>query len=92
MRGEPYTCFLKENTRLPMIWIDDVVRGMVEVMECPRERLKRCVYNLAGISFTPKEINDAMIRGMHRHNLNEQLKKYSIKYDPDFRQNIGKFK
>lgn len=91
MRGEPYPCFLSQNTRLPMIWIDDVIRAMAEVMQCPREKLKRCVYNLAGISFTPKEINEAMLRGMHRHGLLEQLKTYELKYDVDFRQKIGKF-
>lgn len=74
-----------------MIWIDDVIRAMAEVMQCPREKLKRCVYNLAGISFTPKEINEAMLRGMHRHGLLEQLKTYELKYDVDFRQKIGKF-
>ncbi|EUB57365.1 L-threonine 3-dehydrogenase [Echinococcus granulosus] len=89
MRGEPYPCFLSQNTRLPMIWIDDVIRAMAEVMECPREKLKRCVYNLAGISFTPKEINEAMLRGMHRHGLIEQLKTYELKYDVDFRQKIA---
>ncbi|KAL5965938.1 L-threonine 3-dehydrogenase mitochondrial [Taenia solium] len=89
IRGEPYPCFLSQNTRLPMIWIDDVIRAMAEVMECPREKLKRCVYNLAGISFTPKEINEAMLRGMHRHGLLEQLKTYELKYDVDFRQKIA---
>lgn len=91
MRGEPYPCFLSANTRLPMIWIDDVVRAIAEFMECPRDRLKRCVYNLPGISFTPKEINEAMLRGMQRHGLHEQLKTYELKYDVDFRQKIGKF-
>ncbi|KAM7542255.1 hypothetical protein Aperf_G00000019080 [Anoplocephala perfoliata] len=89
MRGEPYPCFLSANTRLPMIWIDDVIRAMVEFMECPRDRLKRCVYNLAGISFTPKEINEAMLRGMQRHGLHEQLKTYELKYNVDFRQKIA---
>lgn len=91
MRGEPYPCFLSENTRLPMIWIDDVIRAMAEFIACPRDKLQRCVYNLAGISFTPKEINEAMVRGMKRHGLDKQLQTYQLKYDVDFRQKIGKF-
>ncbi len=90
MRGEPYPCFLSENTRLPMIWIDDVIRAMAEIMMAPREKLNRCVYNLAGVSFTPKEINEAMLRGMKRHGLTKQLETYELKYDVDFRQKIGK--
>uniref|UniRef100_A0A0X3P6T6 L-threonine 3-dehydrogenase, mitochondrial n=1 Tax=Schistocephalus solidus TaxID=70667 RepID=A0A0X3P6T6_SCHSO len=89
MRGEPYPCFLSANTRLPMIWIDDVIRGMVEVMACPREKLTRCVYNLAAVSFTPKELYEAVVRGMKRHGLNKQLESFNISYESDFRQKIA---
>ena len=35
IRGESYTCFLRENTRLPMMYMDDAVRGTIELMEAP---------------------------------------------------------
>lgn len=89
MRGEPYPSFLSAETRLPMIWIDDVIRAMAEVMECPREHLTRCVYNLAGVSFTPAELYEAVVRGMKRHNLNNEAKSFGITYEPDFRQKIA---
>ncbi len=36
---EPFTCFLEASTRLPMIYMDDVLRGITEVMEPERASL-----------------------------------------------------
>uniref|UniRef100_A0A1I8F8C0 Epimerase domain-containing protein n=1 Tax=Macrostomum lignano TaxID=282301 RepID=A0A1I8F8C0_9PLAT len=36
IRNRAYKCYLREDTRLPMIYIDDCLRAMVEVMEDPR--------------------------------------------------------
>ncbi|MVZ61792.1 NAD-dependent epimerase/dehydratase family protein [Sphingobacterium humi] len=57
LRQGKYTSFLSENTELPMLYMDDAVRGTIELMDAPAEALSiRSSYNLAGISFTPKEI------------------------------------
>ena len=54
---ETYSCFLRADTRLPMMYMDDAVRGTIELMEAPASALSiRTAYNLAGISFTPAEI------------------------------------
>lgn len=76
-----YSCFLKEDTELPMLYMQDAVRATVELMEAPKENLSvHSSYNLGGLSFTPKEIA-------------EEIKKYrpdfTITYEPDFRQNIA---
>lgn len=57
IRQGKYTSFLSENTELPMLYMDDAVRGTIELMDAPAEQLHiRSSYNLAGISFTPKQI------------------------------------
>ncbi len=57
VQNKPYDCFLRSNARLPMIFIDDAVRAVVELMEAPSEKISiRSSYNLAGMSFTPSEL------------------------------------
>lgn len=57
LRHGAYTSFLSENTELPMLYMEDAVRGTIELMDAPAEQLTvRSSYNLAGPSFTPKQI------------------------------------
>ena len=76
-----YECFLSENTRLPMMYMDDAINATIQIMQADADKIKtRTSYNLAAISFTPKEIS-------------EEIKKYipdfTITYKPDFRQDIA---
>jgi nucleoside-diphosphate-sugar epimerase len=76
-----YKCFLKEDTYLPMMYMPDAIRATIELMEAPAANLTvRTSYNVAGVSFSPREIG-AEIR---RH-----LPAFSIQYDPDYRQHIA---
>jgi threonine 3-dehydrogenase len=57
VQNKQYDCFLRSNTRLPMIFIDDAVRAVVELMDAPSERISiRSSYNISGMSFTPAEL------------------------------------
>jgi nucleoside-diphosphate-sugar epimerase len=79
--GIDYDCFLSENTALPMLFMDDAIRATIELMEAPSEKIKiRSSYNLAGVSFTPKELSEA---------IKKQLPNFNITYNPDFRQAIA---
>lgn len=79
--GKEYTCFLSENTPLPMMYMEDAIRATIELMEAPKEQVAiRSSYNLGGISFTPKEI---------ANEIKKQLPDFSINYQPDFRQKIA---
>ena len=61
VKGEAFECFLKEDTALPMIYMDDAIRATLELMDAPKERITiRDSYNLAGMTFTPKEIANAI--------------------------------
>jgi nucleoside-diphosphate-sugar epimerase len=81
IKNEPYTCFLNEHTKLPMIYIDDALRATVELMEAPAENIKiRSSYNLAGISFTPIEL---------LQNIQQYFPDFQCEFRPDFRQFIA---
>lgn len=76
-----YTSFLSENTRLPMMFMPDAIRATIELTEAPSEWVKiRSSYNLAGMSFTPKELA-ASIRKF--------IPGFTIDYAPDFRQSLA---
>ncbi len=63
--GNPYTCFLKGDTALPMMYMEDAIRGTINLMEAPKEQIKiRSSYNLAAISFTPEELASAIQKRM----------------------------
>ena len=76
-----YTCFLKKDTALPMMYIDDAIRATLEIMDADSKKIKvRTSYNLAAISFTPAELAKA---------INKHGVPLKIKYRPDFRQKIA---
>lgn len=81
VKDEDYTCFLSENTALPMIYMDDAIRATLELMDAAASDLKvRTSYNLAGMSFSPKEITASI----------QKLKPdFKVSYQPDFRQKIA---
>jgi len=76
-----YTCFLKEDTKLPMMFMDDAIRATIMLMESKTEEIRiRSSYNLAAMSFTPQEIAKC-IQGI--------IPEFEITYVPDFRQDIA---
>lgn len=53
INGGNYTCFVAEKTTLPMIYMDDVVKGTIQIMQADKEKIKvRTSYNMSGFSFT----------------------------------------
>ena len=76
-----YESFLSENTGLPMMYMPDAIRATIELMEAPAEKVKiRSSYNLAGVSFTPKQI---------AAEVSKHIPNFEMSYKPDFRQEIA---
>lgn len=76
-----YTCFLKGDTYLPMMYMPDAIRATIELMETDASKITvRTSYNVAGISFSPEELASA---------IKEHLPDFSISYKPDYRQAIA---
>ena len=76
-----HTCFLRPDSRLPMMYIDDCLRSVIEMLEIPDEKLRLRTYNINAMSFTPEEIGAAVRKVMPD---------FTIDYKPDSRQAIGK--
>ncbi|MFO0703611.1 MAG: NAD-dependent epimerase/dehydratase family protein [Patescibacteria group bacterium] len=58
-----YDIFLKEDARLPMMYIDDAIDGTIALMEAPKENITvRTSYNFGAISFTPKELAKELVK------------------------------
>lgn len=80
-RGERYACYLGPDTTLPMIYMPDAIRATIELMEAAPQQVRiRSAYNVAGISFNPRELAQAI----RRH-----LPQFDIGYQPDQRQAIA---
>jgi nucleoside-diphosphate-sugar epimerase len=76
-----YECFLSENTRLPMMYMNDAVAATIQLMQAtPTDVKLRTGYNLGAIDFTPNE----MALEIKKH-----LPDFKISYHPDFRQEIA---
>ncbi|KAK6021278.1 putative carbamoyl-phosphate synthase, small subunit [Ostertagia ostertagi] len=76
-----YTSFLKEGTYLPMMYMDDSIRGTIELMEAGAEKMKtRMAYNISAMSFAPEEVAAS---------IQQHLPDFKIDYKPDFRQDIA---
>lgn len=81
IKNKSYECFLKEDTELPMMFMDDAIQATVDIMTSRSKAIKiRSSYNLAGISFTPKEISES---------IKKFIPDFKITYKPDFRQDIA---
>jgi nucleoside-diphosphate-sugar epimerase len=76
-----YTCFLKENTYLPMMYMPDAIRATIELMESAADKISvRTSYNISGMSFSPKQIGAE---------IKKHLPDFTITYEPDYRQQIA---
>jgi nucleoside-diphosphate-sugar epimerase len=78
---DKYESFLTQNTALPMMYMPDAIRATIQLMEAPSEQVKiRSSYNLAGISFTPKQI---------AKEVSKHIPNFEMTYNADFRQVIA---
>ena len=76
--SKKYTCFVDEETRLPMMYMKDAIRATLELMDAPSEKLTiRGGYNLPSLSFSAKELYEK---------IKEEIPDFECDYVPDHRQ------
>lgn len=81
IEGESFNCFLLENTRLPMMYMEDAIAATINLMmENSKSISIRTSYNISGMSFTPKEIYEEILK---------LYPNFKISYNPDTRQQIA---
>ena len=81
IKHQKYTCFLGEDTVLPMMYMPDCLKAFVTLMDASLPSLKHHGdYNLAALSFNPREL----AAEIKRH-----IPEFEIEYKPDYRQAIA---
>jgi nucleoside-diphosphate-sugar epimerase len=81
LRDENFICFLKKDTVLPMMYMEDAVQATLQLMAAPSSDIQiRTSYNLSGMSFSPQEIAES---------IQSHKPTFNIEYAPDFRQQIA---
>jgi nucleoside-diphosphate-sugar epimerase len=81
LEEKSYTCFLQENTYLPMMYMPDAIRATIELMEAPADKISiRTSYNLSAMSFSPSEI---------ANEVKKHIPGFQMSYKPDYRQAIA---
>lgn len=81
LKNQSYDCFLSADAELPMMYMDDALKAVLEIMAAPNENIKlRTSYNIAGDSFTPAELT----REIQKH-----IPEFTITYTPDYRDQIA---
>jgi len=81
VKEKKYTSFLKKDSWLPMMYIDDAIKGTIDLMEVPGDKLTvRTSYNFSAISFTPEQLAEEVTK---------QVPGFTCDYQPDHRQKIA---
>jgi nucleoside-diphosphate-sugar epimerase len=76
-----YDCFLKPDTYLPMMYMPDAIRGTIELMEAPADKISvRTSYNFSGMSFSPADIGNE---------IKKYIPDFFLTHKPDYRQTIA---
>ena len=81
IKNKEYTCFLKPDSTLPMMYMPDCIKATIDLMQAPIENLKHhSDFNLAAFSFSPKEL---------AAEIKKHIPEFKISYEPDERQKIA---
>jgi nucleoside-diphosphate-sugar epimerase len=81
IKKKRYTCFLREGTVLPMMYMPDCIKATLDLMDADKSRVNtRTSYNLAAISFSAGEL---------AAEIKKHIPDFTCEYVPDFRQKIA---
>jgi nucleoside-diphosphate-sugar epimerase len=81
IKNKKYTCFLKKDTKLPMMYMPDCIKATIDLMEKDISNLKHhCDFNVASMSFSAGQLADE---------IKKHIPEFICDYKPDFRQAIA---
>jgi nucleoside-diphosphate-sugar epimerase len=81
VRQGHYTCFVREDTVLPMIYMPDCISAAVDLMEADPARLRhRNSFNVTAMSFSAGEL---------AAEISKHLPEFTCRFEPDERQGIA---
>lgn len=74
IRKKCYTCYLRPDTKLPMMYMPDAIKALIDLAEADRSRLSRSTYNVNSMSFTPAELAEV---------IRKRIPEFTIDYEID---------
>ncbi|PEN11405.1 NAD-dependent epimerase [Longibacter salinarum] len=81
LRSGSYTCFVRADTRLPMMYMPDAIRATLDLMNADADNITiRDSYNITAMSFSAEELADA---------IRAHLPDFTCDFEPDERQQIA---
>ncbi len=81
VRNKKYTCFVKEETRLPMMYMPDCLKASIDLMDADFSRLKHHTdFNVGAMSFSAGELADE---------IKKHIPGFVCEFEPDYRQEIA---
>ena len=94
-KGEPYNCFVRENTKIPFMTMPDAINAIIQMMKVSKEKLTRTVYNIRSFALTAEEFRQKLMEFFPdaeiRYSINEKRQKmvdsWPADTDDSFAQN-----
>ena len=81
IKNKKYTCFVKADTVLPMMYMPDCIKGTIDLMDADISKLKHhCDFNMGSMSFSAGELADE---------IKKHIPEFKCSFKPDFRQAIA---
>jgi nucleoside-diphosphate-sugar epimerase len=81
VKNKSYKCFLRPDTRLPMMYMPDCLKATLELMEADFSALKHHAdFNIAAMSFSAGEL---------AAEIKKHIPGFTVTYEPDYRQAIA---
>jgi nucleoside-diphosphate-sugar epimerase len=81
VKNKKYECFVKEDTRLPMMYMPDCIKATIDLLQADFSKLKHhSDFNVGAMSFSVKDIAES---------IKKRIPEFEITYKPDFRQAIA---
>jgi nucleoside-diphosphate-sugar epimerase len=81
IKNNIYTCFVKKDTILPMMYMPDCIKASIDLMDADISKLiHHSDFNITAMSFSVGELADE---------IKKYIPEFHCKYKPDFRQDIA---
>ncbi len=61
-QGKPYSCFVREDTKISFMAMPDAIKSLLMLTDAPRKNLRHTVYNIAAFALTAGDFRDCAIR------------------------------
>ena len=61
-KGEPYACFVREDTIIPFMVMSDAVRALIKLADAPVDSLRRRVYNVTSFSLKASQFRNMVLK------------------------------